>query len=164
MVYDNLQMVMIANNEHFSVRPRVSSALSPPNSFLKHCRHLLATSCGWNLWKNHLKYCCFSSYWLINPIDNLQSIRAHVIKDLTQVLRIQNWNNIVSKMALLGEENKTLSGRLLSSLQCSLPKRWKLWTVQLPLTLNFCHNYFSTKFFWIFHCMHAMCISMTHYN
>ena len=35
MVYNNLQMVMIANNEHFSVHPRVSSALSPPNSFLK---------------------------------------------------------------------------------------------------------------------------------
>ena len=77
--------------------------------------------------------------------------------------KIETTVNIVSKMALLGEENKTLSGRLLSSLQCSLPKRWKLWTVQLPFTLNFCHNYFSTKFFLNFS-LRATCISMTYYN
>ena len=66
----------------------ISSALSPPNSFLKLCRRLLATSYRLDLWKNHLKYCCFSSYWLINPIDNLQSSSLHVIKDLIQGVRM----------------------------------------------------------------------------
>ena len=170
MVYNNLQMVTIANNEHFSVRPRVPSALSPPNSFLNLCRRLLATSYRWNLWKNHLKYCCFSSYWLINPIDNLQSIRAHVIKDLIQVLRMSN-SKLKQQLTLwarwLSWERRTKHYLEdccpLSSAAFRKDENFELFNFPL-LLISATIRYFSTKFFWIFHCMHAMCISMTHYN
>ena len=98
-------MVIIATMRMniFSVHPRVSSALSPPNSFLKLCRRLLATSYKLD----------FSNIVAFPPIDwlipltiyNLQSSSLHVIKVLIQVLRMST---------LKLKQNLTLWARWLS--------------------------------------------------
>ena len=158
MVYYNLQMVIIATMRMniFSVHPRVSSALSPPNSFLKLCRRLLATSYKLD----------FSNIVAFPPIDwlipltiyNLQSSSLHVIKVLIQVLRMSTLKlkqNLTLWARWLSWERRTKHYLEdccpLSSAAFRKDENFELFN--FPLLLISATITFQQSFFWIFHCV-----------